>query len=175
MSWMRGLLVALVAGALLGGSTGCGSGGGHEQRGGVTASPVGKVLAGTDEEGRHYREVDRKDAPEVAVEVQPGARDDWQVRLTVRNFRLSPAGTPPAAVTGHGVVRLFLDGRPLIWLRTTEYRLPGELIPRGTHQLTARLHADDRTVWAVQGKPVESTADITASAAEGTANPGGTG
>ena len=34
---------------------------------------------------------------------------------------------------------------------------------RGTHHLTARLYADDHTVWAVADKPVEATADLTAS------------
>ncbi|MFC3577310.1 hypothetical protein ACFOZ0_29360 [Streptomyces yaanensis] len=175
MSWTRGLLAALAVGALLGGSAGCGSGGAHERKGEVAASPVGKVLDGTDEEGRHYREVDKKGAPQVAVEVQPDSGDSWDVRLTVRNFRFSPAGARPVAVAGRGVVRLYLDGRSLARLRTTDYHLPGTLVPRGTHHVTARLYADDRTVWAVHGKPVESTVDITASGAEATVSPGGAG
>lgn len=40
---------------------------------------------------------------------------------------------------------------------------------RGTHQVSVRLHADDDTVWAVDGEPVGSTADITVS------DPGPTG
>ncbi|MER6127012.1 hypothetical protein ABT173_31370 [Streptomyces sp. NPDC001795] len=175
MSWKRGLLAALAVGALLGGSAGCGSGDAHERKGEVSASPVGKVLDGTDEEGRHYREVDKKGAPQVAVEVQPDSGDSWDVRLTVRHFRFSPAGVRPVAVAGRGVARLFLDGRSLTRLRTTDYHLPGSLVPRGTHHVTARLYADDQTVWAVHGKPVESTADITASGAEATVSPGATG
>ncbi|MGW3496207.1 hypothetical protein [Streptomyces sp. NPDC001020] len=166
MSWTRGLLAVLAVGALLGGSTGCGSDDAHERKGEVTLSPVGKVLDNTDEEGRHYREVDRKSAPEVAVEVQPDAGDNWDVRLTVRNFRFSPVGARPVAVAGRGVARLYLDGHPLVRLRTGDYRLSARLIPRGTHHVTVRLYADDQTVWAVRGKAVESTADITASNAE---------
>jgi hypothetical protein len=56
-------------------------------------------------------------------------------------------------------------------LRTAEYHLAGELVPRGTHHVTARLYADDRTAWAVHGKPVESTADITASGAAASTQP----
>ena len=41
----------------------------------------------------------------------------------------------------------------------------------GTHTVTARLHADDGTVWVVDGEPVESAADITASGTEATAGP----
>jgi hypothetical protein len=163
MSWRRGLVVALAVGALLAGSAGCGSSEAQERKGGVTASPVGKVLDGTDEEGRHYREVDGKRAPQVEVEVQPASGDKWDVRLIVRNFRFSPPGVRPVAVAGRGTARLYLDGRSLARLRTPDYRLPGRLVPRGTHHVTARLYADDQTVWAVHGKPVESTADITAS------------
>ncbi|OIJ86347.1 hypothetical protein [Streptomyces colonosanans] len=175
MSWTRGLRAVLAVGALLGGLAGCGSGDAHERKGEVTASPVGKVLGATDEEGRHYREVDKKGAPEVAVEVKPDSGDDWNVRLTVRNFRFSPAGVHPEAVAGQGVARLYLDGRSLVRLRSGDYHLSGRLIPRGTHHVTVRLYADDQTLWAVRGKAVESTADITASAAETTPGPTGTG
>jgi len=175
MSWTRRLLAVLAVGALLGGLAGCGSGDVHEHKGEATASPVGKVLDATDEEGRHYREVDKKSAPDVEVEVQPDSGDGWDVRLTVRNFRFSPAGVRPVAVAGRGVARLYLDGRSLAWLRTGDHHLSGRLVPRGTHHVTARLYADDRTVWAVRGKAVESTADITASAAEATPDPTGTG
>lgn len=163
MSWTRGLLAALAVGALLGGSAGCGSGDAHERGNGVTISPVGKVLDDTDEEGRHYREVGAKSAPQVGIQVRPDPGDDWDVRLTVRNFRFSPDGTRPVAVAGRGLVRLYLDGHPLTRLRAADYHLSARLVPRGTHQVTARLYADDQTVWAVHGKPVESTADITAS------------
>ncbi|MER6090176.1 nuclear transport factor 2 family protein [Streptomyces bluensis] len=179
MSWTRGglsdpgkvrvrsrrRLAALAACALLGLAAGCGDGA-HEQRAGVSASPVGRLLDDTDEKGRHYREIDVQGAPEVAIEVQPDAGDGWDVRLTIRNFRFSPTGTRQVAVAGRGSVVLYLDGCPLTRLRTTEYRLRGDLVPRGTHPLTARLHADDHTVWAVDGEPVESTADITASGPE---------
>jgi hypothetical protein len=171
MSWTRGLLAALAVGALLGGSAGCGSDDAHGRKDGVTASPVGKVLDDTDEEGRHYREVDKKGAPQVAVEVQPDSGDSWDVRLILRHFHFSAAHVLPLAVAGHGVALLYLDGHSLARLRTTDYHLPGSLVPRGTHHITARLYADDQTVWAVHGKPVESTADITASADEATVSP----
>ncbi|MFH8977504.1 hypothetical protein [Streptomyces sp. NPDC017890] len=170
MSWMRGVLAVLaVCVLLLTGSAGCGSGdtgGTGEPEARDSATPVGRLLDATDEEGRRYREVDGGQAPEVGVEVQPEDDDSWDVRLTVRDFRFSPAGTEPKAVAGRGVAHLFLDGDLLTRLRGPQYRLAAGLVPRGTHQLTVRLYADDGTVWAVDGEPVESTADITASDAE---------
>ncbi|POX45551.1 hypothetical protein C3489_33950 [Streptomyces sp. Ru71] len=167
MAWTRGsLAVSAVAGLLLLGPAGCGRGEGRGpdvQGTGDTTAPVGKVLDDTDEEGRHYREIGAKHAPEVGVQVQPAAGGAWDVRLVLRRFRLSPAGVRAEAVAGRGTARLSVDGRPVAQLRTPAHRLPARLVPQGLHHVTVRLYADDGTVWAVDGKPVESTADITAS------------
>jgi len=172
MSWTRGLLAALaVCVLLLTGSASCGSSAAHEGKNGESASPVGKVLDDTDKEGRHYREVKKKGAPEVGIEVQPDADDTWDVRLQVHNFRFSPSGTKPRAVAGRGIAYIFVDDRLVNRLHGLTCRLPARLVPRGTHHVTARLYADDGTVWAVKGEAVESTADITASEAAGP--PGG--
>ncbi|MCF4137609.1 nuclear transport factor 2 family protein [Streptomyces sp. Tue 6430] len=169
MSWTRGILPALAVCVLLvTGSAGCGTGGAPAPAGrGSTLppSPVGKVLDDTDDDGRHYREIGGKGAPQVRLEVEPDAEGGWDVRLKLRGFRLSPSGAR-AAVGGRGIARIFVDGSPLADLRDPSYRIPEGYLAHGTHQVTARLYADDGTVWAVDGKPVESTADITASESE---------
>ncbi|MGI5453486.1 hypothetical protein ACQEWB_10000 [Streptomyces sp. CA-249302] len=171
MSWTRGFLAVLaVCALLLAGSAGCDSSAARDGKNGASPSPVGKVLDDTDKEGRHLREVGKKGAPAVGIEVQPDTDDTWDVRLTVHDFRFSPAGTRSRAVAGRGFAYLFVDDRPVTRLRGTAYRLPARLVPRGTHHVTARLYADDGTVWAVSGEPVESTADITASEPDDTAS-----
>ncbi|MER6629767.1 hypothetical protein ABT301_16245 [Streptomyces sp. NPDC000987] len=166
MSWTRGLPAVLAVCVLsLAGSAGCGSGGAGEGGPGASASPAGRLLDDTDELGHRYREVDGKGAPEVKIEVQPDAGDTWDVRLTVRDFRFSPVGAAAEAVAGRGLAYLFVDGRLVTRLRGPAHRLAARLVPRGTHHVTARLYADDGTAWAVDGRPVESTADITASGA----------
>ncbi|MEW2451454.1 hypothetical protein AB0896_28500 [Streptomyces parvulus] len=173
MSWTRGVLAVLaVCALLLTGAAGCGSGDDGGPEAGESARPVGRLLDTTDEQGRRYREVGAERAPEVGIEVQPEDDDSWDVRLRVRDFRFSPDGAEAEAVPGRGVAHLFLDGDLLTRLRGPEYRLTADLVPRGTHQVTVRLYADDDTVWAVDGEPVESTADITASEAEPTAATG---
>lgn len=154
------LAVCVLLGA---GSAGCGSSAERERGGGASPAPVGELLEDRDDEGRPYREVGQEDAPGVGIEVQPDVGGGWAVRLTVRNFRFSPPGAAARAVPGKGLAQLYLDGRPVARLRAPECRLADRLVPRGTHQVTVRLHADDGTVWAVDGAPVESTADITAS------------
>lgn len=164
MSWTRPLPAALaVSVLLLTGSAGCASGDGLGQGTAASPSPVGKVLDHTDDDGRHYRQVARKGAPEVGVEVQPDGSGGWDVRLKLANFRFSPTGAPQRAVTGRGLARLYVDDLPVADLRTLAYRIPAGYLPHGTHHVTARLYADDATVWAVEGKPVEATADVTAS------------
>jgi hypothetical protein len=168
MSWTRRPFAALaVCVLLLTGSAGCGTNDADEGRNGDSPSPVGQVLEDRDEQGRPYREVDEEDAPQVGIEVQPDERGaSWDVRLALSNFRFSPPGAPGKAVPGRGFARLYLDGRPLAELRDPDHRLAARLVPRGTHQVTVRLYADDDTVWAVDGEPVERTADITASGEE---------
>ncbi|MEU6394258.1 hypothetical protein [Streptomyces sp. NPDC046939] len=164
--WVRAAVAGLTCAVLTGPAAGCGS----DDDGTRTAGEVRTDR--TDDEGRPYREVPEEDAPEIGVVVQPdeARAGGWDVRIRVRNFRLtpesSPKGSPADAVRGRGYARLYLDGRPLASLRTTAYRLPPTRLARGTHHLTARLYADDHTVWAVDGEPVEATADLTASGAE---------
>ncbi|MFF5499517.1 hypothetical protein [Streptomyces aquilus] len=169
MTWTRALPAALAVCVLvLTGTASCDSGDAGQKERTVSPSPVGKVLKDTDEEGRHYREVDDKNAPRVGIEVQPDTDAGWDVRLTLTRFRFSPPGARATPVEGRGLVHLYVDGDLVTRLRTPEYRIPGDLVPRGTHTVTARLYADDGTVWAVDGHPVESAADITVSGAEGT-------
>ncbi|MBL1086253.1 hypothetical protein JK359_30545 [Streptomyces actinomycinicus] len=163
--WRRGRLAALVVCVLLPlGAAACATGEAHG--GTVSSSPVGEVLDDTDETGRNLREMTKADAPEVGIEVTPAAGSGWDVRLAFRRFRCSAPGAQPAAVRGRGLVSLFVDGHRVARLRTPAYHLAAGVVPHGTHHVTARLYADDGTVWAVHGKPVESTADVTVSDAQ---------
>lgn len=171
MSWTRSLITALAVCVALGaGSAGCGP---ADTRGqdGVSPSPAGKLLDERDEEGSPYREVAEQGAPAVGVQVTPDSEGGWDVRLTVRNFRFTPDGARGGAVAGRGLAHLELNGRRVAVLRTPQYHLSADSVPRGTHQVTARLYADDGSVWAVDGEPVESTADITVSLREPSPDP----
>ncbi|MFF1281228.1 hypothetical protein ACFVY4_10705 [Streptomyces sp. NPDC058299] len=174
MPWIKSTrqpLAALAVCVLLPlGAAACAMGEAHG--GTAPSSPAGTVLDVTDGTGRNLREVARKDAPEVGIEVTPAAGGGWDVRLAFRRFRCSGPGVRPVAVTGRGVVSLFVDGRRVARPRTPAFHLAAALVPHGTHHVTARLYADDGTVWAVRGKPVESTADVTVSGAEAAAVPG---
>ncbi|WP_439812480.1 hypothetical protein [Streptomyces sp. P9-2] len=188
MTWRRTAVIPALAVCVvvLAGPAGCDTPGG-QCADEVSSSPVGRLLDERSEDGSPYREVDEEGAPQVTVEVAPDAEGGWDVRLRVRDFRFSPDGTGRRAEAGRGVAHLEVNGRRVAVLRTPEYHLAAGAFPRGTHQVTARLYADDGSVWAVDGEPVESTADITVSGqeptteqsvaplAEGPGSPGGPG
>ncbi|WP_234431912.1 cupredoxin domain-containing protein [Streptomyces sp. NRRL S-241] len=160
---------ALLALALLlagGAATGCGGratthhkpGTSHEQASGG----VGTLLTATDATGHRLREVPAQGAPEVQLTVRPDSEDGWNLQLAVKNYRFTPDSTGGAALPGAGHAHLELDGRKLARLYGPWFHLPAAQVPEGAHTLTVRLYADDHTAWAVSGKPVEGTAQLTA-------------
>ncbi|MFI8326031.1 hypothetical protein [Streptomyces sp. NPDC085529] len=150
---------AAVAAALLL-AAGCGGrptthhkpGTGHEQATGVG----GTLLAARDESGHRLRELPAADAPSVRAEARPDTEGGWNVHLTVERFRFTPESTGGAALAGRGHARVLVDGR-----ETARAYGPWFHLPPGARTLTVRLHADDHTVWAVSGRPVQTTLSLT--------------
>lgn len=130
----------------------------HEQASGG----VGTLLTAEDGSGHRLREVPAEGAPEVQLTARPDSVDGWNLQLTVKNYRFTPDSTGGAALPGAGHAHLELDGRKLARLYGTWYHLPAAQVPEGAHTLTVRLYADDHTAWAVSGKPVEGTLQLTA-------------
>ncbi|MFB7180854.1 hypothetical protein ACFCYI_24535 [Streptomyces sp. NPDC056257] len=149
-----------------GAATGCGGratthhkpGTSHEQASGN----VGTLLTTDDGAGHRLREVPAQGAPEVQLAVRPDSEDGWNLQLTVKNYRFTPDSTGGAALPGAGHAHLELDGRKVARLYGPWFHLPAAQVPEGAHTLTVRLYADDHTAWAVSGKPVEATAQLTA-------------
>ncbi|MFP3990266.1 cupredoxin domain-containing protein [Streptomyces sp. E11-3] len=168
----RRVALPLVVVLLIGAAAGCGGrptthhkpGTSHEEAEG----PVGELLDTRDQSGHRYRQVAKEGAPEVALTVRPDTQDGWNLHLSVRNFRFTPDSVGGAALHGTGHAHLYLDGRKVARLYAAWHHLPGRLVAKGTHELTVRLYADDHTPWAVDGKPIESTAKLTDSGTSGT-------
>ncbi|MFJ9077146.1 hypothetical protein ACIRO3_18190 [Streptomyces sp. NPDC102278] len=158
---MVALLLLLAGGT----ATGCGGrptthhkpGTTHEQASG----DVGALLDTTDGAGHRLRQVPARGAPEVRLTTRPDSEDGWNLQLVVKNFRFTPDSAGGAALPGAGHAHLELDGRKLARVYGPWYHLPAAQVPQGTHTLTVRLYADDHTVWAVGGKAVEATAELT--------------
>ncbi|MGW7438150.1 hypothetical protein [Streptomyces sp. NPDC054849] len=158
-------LALLLAG---GAATGCGGRATTHHKPGTTheqaSGSVGTLLTATDAAGHKLREVPALGAPEVQLAVRPDSEDGWNLQLTVKNYRFTPDSTGGAALPGAGHAHLELDGRKLARLYGPWFHLPAAQVPEGPHTLTVRLYADDHTAWAVSGKPVEGTAQLTAAA-----------
>ncbi|MFJ2860339.1 hypothetical protein [Streptomyces sp. NPDC087215] len=112
----------------------------------------GTLLPARDEGGHRLRELPAADAPTVRAETVPDSEGGWNVHLTVERFRFTPESTGGGALPGRGHARLLVDGR-----ETGRLYGPWGYVPPGAHTLTVRLHADDHTVWAVAGAPVQTT------------------
>ncbi|WP_327285589.1 MULTISPECIES: hypothetical protein [unclassified Streptomyces] len=161
-------LLALVLLFVGGAATGCGGratthhkpGTSHEQ----ATGNVGTLLDAQDPGGHRLREIPAEGAPEVQLTARPDSEDGWNLQLTVKNFRFTPDSTGGAALPGAGHAHLELDGRKLARLYGPWFHLPASQVPEGAHTLTVRLYADDHTAWAVAGKTIEGTLQLTAAA-----------
>ncbi|MFI8827994.1 hypothetical protein [Streptomyces sp. NPDC053431] len=166
------VLLALVLGAAA--VAGCGGlatthhkpGTGHQEATGDN----GTLLAARDGAGHRLREVPAAGAPAVWIEARPDSEGGWNVHLLVERFRFTPESTGGAALLGRGHARLLVDGR-----ETTRAYGPWVHVPAGVgaRTLTARLLADDHTVWAVAGRPVETTVRLGAGAPAGASSDAG--
>ncbi|MEU4267400.1 hypothetical protein [Streptomyces sp. NPDC026092] len=119
----------------------------------------GTLLAATDEAGHRLREVPAEGAPAVRVEARPDSEGGWNIHLTVERFRFTPESVGGAAIPGRGHARLLADGK-----EAGRVYGPWHHLPPGARSVTVRLHADDHTVWAVAGKPIEATVPLTTGA-----------
>ncbi|MFZ4301446.1 hypothetical protein ACPCAE_22865 [Streptomyces cinereoruber] len=115
----------------------------------------GTLLPARDEAGHRLRELPSAQAPTVRAEVRPDSEGGWNVHLTVERFLFTPESTGGAAVPGRGHARLLVDGR-----ETGRLYGPWGYVPAGARTLTVRLHADDHTVWAADGAPVQATVPL---------------
>ncbi|MFC8586660.1 hypothetical protein ACFUGD_19260 [Streptomyces sp. NPDC057217] len=123
----------------------------------------GTLLPARDEAGHRLRELPAAEAPAVRAEVRPDSEGGWNVHLTVERFLFTPESTGGAAVPGRGHARLLVDGR-----ETGRLYGPWGYVPPGARTLTVRLHADDHTVWAADGAPVQATVPLAGASASST-------
>ncbi|MEU8527222.1 MULTISPECIES: hypothetical protein [Streptomyces] len=123
----------------------------HEEATGTT----GTLLTAQDGTGHRLREVPAARAPAVRAEARPDSEGGWNLRLDVTRFRFTPESAGGGAVPGRGHAHLLVDGKEIARLYG-----PWAYVPPGARSVTVRLHADDHTVWAVAGRPVEAVVPL---------------
>ena len=97
-------------------------------------------------------------APDIDVSVEPKG-DDWQIRVTAKDFTFSQDMIDGPHVPGTGHAHLYLGGLKLKRLFDPETRI-GPL-PPGKHEVRVTLNPDGPRAYVVGALPVTATALIT--------------
>lgn len=86
----------------------------------------------------------------------------WNIHLLTQRFRFAPAHASDKARGGQGHAHLYIDGEKHTRLYGPWYYLPEDALAPGRHTLKVTLNANDHSIWAVDGEPVQATTRITA-------------
>lgn len=150
----------LAAVAALALTAGCASGS-HQQNHPGAATSTGPPNHGSASEHHQLRQVPQEQDPQVRLKVAKDAESGWNLHLITKRFRFSPKDVNQQVEPHTGHAHLYVDGEKLTRLYGPWYYLPPETVPEGEHTLTVKLNANDHSAWAVNGKPVSDSVQVT--------------
>lgn len=106
-------------------------------------------------------EVENKDtAPSISLIVQKTTVGDYEVKIATENFQFfEPLTDPVTHENGKGHGHLYLNGLKLQRMYSKNTTV-GEL-PPGIHNITVTLNTNDHRAYAVDGKPVTASIELT--------------
>lgn len=99
-------------------------------------------------------EVDKdRPIPTLAIQISPDPVSGWNLSLTTTHYTFRPdlVNQPPVPNVGHA--HIYVNGEKINRLYGNYYHLP-ELLP-GEYEVSVTLNANDHSVWALNGKPIE--------------------
>jgi plastocyanin len=143
--------------------SGCASGDEGDGTGAPAAErtqSAGTVLDEKTRGGHTLREVPADEAPSVGLEVTEDGHGGWNVHLPTREYTFTPQDAGGDATGGEGHAHLSLDGKKITRVYGEWFYLGADAVPRGEHELTVTLNADDHTTWAVDGAPVSASTTV---------------
>jgi hypothetical protein len=126
----------------------------------------GKLLSAEYMDGHKLREVPAEQAPSVELEVTEDSSSGWNVHVVSEDFEFAPERLGEVRPQ-EGHAHLFVDGEKVARLYGAWYHLSGSAVPAGEHELTVSLNANDHTIWAVDGEPIEATTKVTGTGESG--------
>jgi hypothetical protein len=126
----------------------------------------GQLLSAQHMDGHKLREVPAEQAPSVEVEVTEDSSSGWNVHVVTEGFEFAPERLGEVRPQ-EGHAHLFVDGEKVARLYGAWYHLSGSAVPVGEHELSVSLSANDHTVWAVDGEPIQASTTVTGIAGSG--------
>lgn len=132
----------------------------------------GKLLSAEYMDGHKLREVPAEEAPSMELEVTEDPSTGWNVHVVTEDFEFAPERLGEVRPQ-EGHAHLFVDGEKVARLYAPWYHLSGSAVPVGEHELSVSLNANDHTVWAVDGEPIEATTTVTGTDESGHGHGGG--
>ena len=97
--------------------------------------------------------------PGVELEVIKDGSSGWNVEVKTQNFAFTPedVNRDPIEGTGHG--HIFVNGEKQARLYGPHFHLSD--LPAGRHVVTVTLNANSHDTWAVNGREVSASVEIT--------------
>lgn len=145
--------------------TGCGTGppAGEENQQSLSE---GQLLSAESADGHKLRNVPAEQAPRVELEVTEDSSSGWNVHVVTEGFEFAPERLGEVRPQ-EGHAHLFIDGEKVARLYGPWYHLSGSAVPAGEHELSVSLNANDHTLWAVDGEPIQASTTVTSIAGSG--------
>ncbi|MHB8660544.1 MAG: hypothetical protein ACYC75_01195 [Minisyncoccota bacterium] len=95
--------------------------------------------------------------PTISYTISKDMIGGYDLHVTTTNYTFTPELVNEAPIPGQGHAHLYIDGQ-LTLLLAPWYHIP--LIAPGTHTITVSLNANDHSVVAENGKPIEATSTL---------------
>lgn len=154
----RDMLVVLVIALIIG------LGGGYllGTRGNSTSTTnnqMSEMMDNTAHSHSSKYEVDSEGAPKVELVVSEDAKSGYNVKVIATDFTFTPENVNGDNVIGEGHAHLYVDGVKVARLYSPYFHYDGSF--EGTKSFRVTLNANDHSEYAVDGKVIESTVQVT--------------
>lgn len=93
--------------------------------------------------------------PTVSFTLTQGAPDGWYLHIITTNFTFTPEKINTAPVADEGHAHLYIDGK-LTVVMGPWFHIPGDAVSPGKHTVMVSLNANDHSVFANNGQPIEA-------------------
>jgi hypothetical protein len=108
--------------------------------------------------------VDSENAPTIDFVVEEDTKSGWNITLTTTNFVFAPENVNEAPVVGEGHAHLYVDDVKIARLYGPYFHYDKNF--DGSKVFRVELNANDHSVYAVDGEPIDKEVTVTHSHSE---------